>query len=430
MNPGLIYVIAFVFCLFIGVPIGIALGVTALIGMVISGIPLSYFTKVAYTSVDSFAVIAVPMFILAGSLMEKGRLTEKLVNFSKALVGNKTGGLAIVSILACTLFGAISGSGPATTAAIGGIMIPTMINAKYKKGFAGGVVACSGGIGAVIPPSILMIMYGISAEKSITALFIAGILPGLLLAVFLIGTVYLISKKRGYLSETTEKMTFKTLVKATWEAKFALLAPVIILGGIYGGIFTVTEASVVSVVYAIIIGSFVNKSLSLKDYLHSLVDTAKTTGTILIVLMMGMVFARVMTMNQIPQHISQALISTVKSRVLLIILINALLLFIGMWMESVTQVIILTPLLLPAAIQLGIHPIQFGIMFTIACEIGFETPPLGVNLFVASEISGSTIEEISKESLLLMLAEVAALFLVSFIPSISLFLPRLMGLIN
>jgi C4-dicarboxylate transporter DctM subunit len=430
MNPSIVLALIFIVGLFLGIPVGVCLGIAALVGVYLSHIPLSFIAKTVYTAIDSFAIIAVPMFILAGSIMEKGGLTERLIRFSQALVGRKTGGLAIVTVLACTLFGAISGSGPATTAAIGGIMIPAMIKARYSKGFAGGIAACSGGIGAVIPPSILMIMYGISAEQSITALFIAGIIPGIILAIFLMVTVYFISRFRNYTSDDGGSFTFKRLFKAANDAKWALLAPVIVLGGIYGGVFTVTEASVIAVVYSIIVGSLFYKSMSWRDYLQSVIDTGKTTGTVLIVLMMGMVFARVLTINQIPQQISRLLIANIQSKVLLILLIDALLIFIGMWMESVVQFILLTPLLLPAAIQLGIHPIQFGLMFTIACEIGFETPPLGVNLFVASEIAKTSIEEITKESLFFIMAEIAALLLISYVPELSLFIPRLMGLIN
>jgi C4-dicarboxylate transporter DctM subunit len=429
MSIILIMVIALVACLIIGIPVAVSLGATALIGLVGKGIPLEYLAKTAYNAVDSFTVIAIPMFILSGAIMEKGGLTRRLVNFAKSCVGNTSGGLAIVTVLTCTMFAAISGSGPATTAAIGSILVPAMIHEGYGKDFAGSVAACSGGIGVVIPPSILMIMYGIAAEQSITTLFMAGVIPGLLLAVFLIGTVKIVSWKRGYKSQSDETRTVKSFLKSLADAKWALFSPIIILGGIYGGIFTVTEASIVSVLYALIVSLFIYKELTWKTLKETILYMARMTGSVLVILMFGVIFGRVLTIYQVPQQVSEALISTIQNPILLILLIDLLLLFIGMWMESITQIVILTPLLLPAVMAAGVHPIQFGIMFTIACEIGYETPPLGVNLFVASELADTTIEGISKEAIVLACAEIAALILVSLIPEISLFFPRLMGMI-
>ena len=430
MSIVLLMVLGLVVCLIIGIPVAISLGVTALIGLIGKGIPLEYVAKTAYNAVDSFTVIAIPMFILSGAIMEKGGLTKRLVNFAKSCVGNTSGGLAIVTVLTCTMFAAISGSGPATTAAIGSILVPAMIHEGYGKDFAGSVAACSGGIGVVIPPSILMIMYGVAAEQSITTLFMAGVMPGILLAVFLIGTVKIISIKRGYKqSDEGEKRSFKSFMKSLSDAKWALLSPVIILGGIYGGIFTVTEASIVAVLYSLIVSAFIYKELTWKSLKETLKYMARMTGAVLVILMFGVIFGRVLTIYQVPQQVSKALISTIHNPVLLILLIDLLLLFIGMWMESITQIVILTPLLLPAVVAAGVHPIQFGIMFTIACEIGYETPPLGVNLFVASELADSTIEGISREAVVLALAEIAALVLVSLIPEISLFLPKLLGMI-
>ena len=429
MSPELILIVTICVSLLIGTPIGIAIGFASVAGLLISGLPLSYIAKTAYTSIDSFSVIAVPMFILSGALMERGGLTLRLIDFSKALVGKASGGLAIVTVVACTLFAAISGSGPATTAAIGSILIPAMISQKYDRGFAGGVAACSGGIGVVIPPSILMSIYGITAEQSITSLFIAGIFPGFLLAAFLIITILIISNIKGY-AGSSDGISLGKVLKAANDAKWALLAPVIILGGIYGGVFTITEASIVSVLYALFAGFVLYRDLNWHKLIDANLFTARVTGSIFIVLFTGVLFGRLLTIAEIPQTVSNLLISSIKNPIVLILLINALLLFIGMWMESITQIIILTPLLLPAVMEAGIHPIQFGVMFTIACEIGYETPPLGVNLFVASEIAGASIEEISRGAIFLALAEVAALILVSLIPQITLVLPRALGFLN
>ncbi|MFA6505778.1 MAG: TRAP transporter large permease [Treponemataceae bacterium] len=427
MSNGLAIFIIFIGTLLMGLPVAACLGVTAVIGFILGGLPLDYIAQTAFTAVDDFTTIAVPMFILAGAIMEKGGLTGKLIDFAKAIVGRRTGGLALVTIIACTLFGAISGSGVATTAAIGSMMIPSMIREGYHKDFAGAVTACAGGIGAVIPPSILMIIYGVSAEVSITALFVGGIIPGLMLGLFLMVAALIVSSKRGYRSGN-ESLSVKAILSAAWQAKFALLAPVIILGGIYGGIVTVTEASVVAVVYSFIIVTFVDKRLSRSVFFDCLVDTARVSGTLILIISTGRMFGRLLTIYQIPQVTSQFLITHVSNPILLVLLIDFFLLFIGMWMESATQIIILTPLLLPVVTKLGIDPVQFGIMFVVACEIGFETPPLGINLFVASEIAGTSIERISKEAIPFIIAESTALIIISLIPQISLVVPRLMGL--
>ena len=428
MNQLILLLLAFILPLVIGVPVAVSIGIYSIIGLIIAKIPLTYAVQTAYSAIDSFAIIAVPMFILSGTLMEKGGLTKGLIKFSSTLVGRATGGLAAVTIVACTLFGAISGSGPATTAAIGTMLIPGMVKQKYDKAFAGAITACSGGIAVVIPPSILMIIYGITAEQSITTLFIAGIIPGILLGLFLYLAVYFVSKKRGYTAIAQER-NIKTIISSAFEAKWALLAPIIILGGIYTGIFTVTEASVVSVLYALFTGIFIFKQLTWQKIIDSLTYSMRIAGAVMFILISGRILGRLITINQIPQAVSQALLSFTQSPVVLILLVDALLIFIGMWMESITQIIILTPLLLPVLMNIGINPIQFGLMFTIACEIGYETPPLGVNLFVASELTDLPIEAISREALIFAAAEISALILISLVPQITLFLPRLMGLI-
>ena len=427
MSVILIVTIVFVVSLLLGVPVAVSLGVSSFIGFMLAGMPLSFMAQTAFDAVNSFTVIAVPMFILAGAIMEKGGLTRRLVRFAQAAIGNVSGGLAIVTVLACTLFAAISGSGVATTAAIGSMLIPAMIKEGYKKEFAGAITACAGGIGAVIPPSILMIIYGVSSETSITRLFIAGIGPGIMLGVFLIAAVFVVSHKRRYSSGTGER-NWKELVKSIIDAKWALLAPVIILGGIYTGIVTVTEASVIAVIYALIISVFVYRDYSWGEFKASVVEAARTSGTVLIVMATGTMLGRLLSIYQVPQLVSEFLITHITNPVVLVLMIDFMLIFIGMWMESATQIIILTPLLLPVVTNLGINPVQFGIMFVIACEIGFETPPLGINLFVASEISNSSIEGISKETLIFVGVETTALVLVSLIPWITSFLPNLIGI--
>jgi C4-dicarboxylate transporter DctM subunit len=420
---------SFLVFLILGVPVAICIGLSSVLGLMNAGMSLTYLAQTAYTAVDTFSIIAVPMFILSGVLMEKGGLTQKLIGFAQSLVGKSVGGLAIVTVVACTLFAAVSGSGPATTAAIGSMMIPAMIKENYGRGFAGGITASAGGIGVVIPPSIPMIIYGITTEQSITALFLAGVVPGILLAIFLIIAVKMISHRRNYSQSGEEEHSIRNILVSAWKAKFALLAPVIILGGIYLGVFTVTEASIVAVLYALVAGIFIYKQLDANKIFLSLTYTARIAGSVMIVLTTGRIFGRLLTIYQIPQSISAYLTATIHNPIILIFIIVGFLIFIGMWMETLTQIIILAPLLLPVAIELGIHPIQLGIMFVIACEIGFETPPLGVNLFVAGEIAGTSLENVSKQAIPFVVVETIALLIISFVPQLSLFLPRLAGLI-
>lgn len=309
-------------------------------------------------------------------------------------------------------------------------MIPALIKDGYSKGFAGGLAASAGGLGVVIPPSIPMIIYGVTAETSITALFIAGIIPGLLLSIALYGASKFISVRRRWGSPVVAGDRRQQIATAFYRAKWSLLAPVLILGGIYTGAFTVTEASVVGVVYAVVIGAFVHRALDLKAFAEALVSTAKISGTVLIVLATGLVFGRVLTLHQIPQEVSQWLLSTFNDPVQMILVVVVLLLFIGMWMETITQIVILTPLLLPGAVAVGMDPIQFGVMLVVACEIGFQTPPLGVNLFVAGEIANAKIEEVFRGALPFIVVEVAVLLLVAFVPELSLWLPRLFGYLS
>ncbi len=424
---GLILLSVFIISLIIGVPLAISIGFSVLLGFILKGISLTYLAQVAFTATDSFTVIAVPMFILSGSLMSAGGLTDGVIELSKAIVGKKTGGLAAVVVVACTFFGAISGSGPATTAAIGSILIPAMVKDNYDKSFAGAVTACSGGIGAVIPPSILMIFYSICAEVSPTTMFVAGVIPGLLLGIFLYLTVFIISKKRKYHSQVSN-IYFNTFIRTLRDAKWGLFAPVIILGCIYTGVTTVTEASVISVLYAVIVGLFITKKLNKKNIFDSLLSSLVMTGAIMFIVVTGRALGRLVAIYQLPQIISAGILTITTSSVLLKLIVIAIFIFIGMWMESITMIIILTPLFLPMMVNIGMDPIQFGVMFVIACEVGFETPPLGDNLFVACEISGSSLEAVSLESIPFAAAEIFVIFLVSIFPDISLFLPRFFGL--
>jgi C4-dicarboxylate transporter DctM subunit len=427
MSLSLVLATVFIVCLLLTIPVAVSLGLASLVTILKSGVlPLAEMAKSSFTAVDSFPLLAIPLFILAGTLMQKGGLTERIVDFAKSLVGKSTGGLASVTILGCALFAAISGSGPATTAAIGSILIPPMIKEGYDHDFAGAVTASSGGIGIVIPPSIPMIIYGVTAQVSITKLFLAGFIPGILLATFLFIASYTFCKRHDYYG-SGEGFTMRGLVRAAIHSKWALLAPIIILGGIYSGIFTVTEAAVVAVFYSVFTGFFIYKRLNVKELLDGLTYATRVTGVVLLILGASGVFGRLIAVLQIPQTVSNGLLAITENPILLLLLIELFLIFVGMWMETLTQIIILVPIFLPVVQSLGVDPIHFGIIVVAACEIGFQTPPLGVNLFVAQEISGSSLEGISKHAMRFTGAEIAALTLVTVVPPLSLFFPRLLG---
>lgn len=427
MSAGLVLATVFVAALLLSVPVAISMGLASLATIWRTELlPFTMMSQSAYTAVDSFPLVAIPLFILAGTLMEKGGLTQRLVDFAKSLVGNATGGLATVTIIGCTLFAAISGSGPATTAAIGTILIPPMIKEGYDANFSAGITASSGGIGIVIPPSIPMIIYGITAQVSITQLFIAGFIPGILLAIFLFGASYTYCRKHDYRG-SGEPFSFRNLLSAAGKAKWALFAPIIILGGIYSGVFTVTEAAVVAVFYSLFVGFGVYRELSMRQLFEALVYATRITGVVLLILGASGVFGRLLAILQVPQKVSAGLLAVTQEPILLLLLIMGLLIFVGMWMETLTQIIILVPIFLPVVKSVGVDPIHFGIMVVAACEIGFQTPPLGVNLYVAQEIADVSLEGVSKSAMRFTVAEVMALTVITVFPTVSLLLPRLLG---
>lgn len=410
----------FALLLFLSVPIGIALGLATLATIMFSGsLPLEFLAKELVTSVDSFPLMAVPFFILAGEIMGKGGISERLFSVANAMVGNKTGGFAIATIITCMFFAAISGSGPATVAAIGGIMIPAMVRQGYDKKFAAAVVAAAGSIGVIIPPSIPMVMYGVTGNVSIGDLFISGIVPGILVGLAMIVWAWYYSKKMGY-KGLDEKTSFKKILKASWDAKWAILIPVIILGGIYGGIFTPTEAAVVAVVYGLFAATVLYRELKIKDLPKVIYDSALTTATVLIIVGAANAFGRLLTIEQIPNQIAGWLMSISTNPTVIILLITVLLLIVGMFMDTLAAIIILTPILLPIVVQIGYDPVHFGILMVVNLAIGFFTPPVGVNLFVASGISGVPMEKLSKAVIPFLVAMLITLLFVTFVPQISL----------
>ncbi len=408
--------------LLLTVPIGIALGLATLITIISSGVlPLSFLAKELVTSIDSFPLMAVFFFILAGEIMGKGGITERLFNVANSLVGNKTGGFGIATIITCMFFAAISGSGPATVAAIGGVMIPSMVRQGYDVKFATAIVVTAGSLGVIIPPSIPMVIYGAVGNVSVGKLFISGILPGIFVGVMLMAGTYYYSKKKGY-TGSNEKTSFSSILKAIWEAKWALLLPVIILGGIYGGIFTPTEAAGVAVVFGLFVGFFLYKELKLKDLPKVLAESALTSATILVIVGIATAFGRLLTIERIPEQIAQTMLSISENPLVIILLINLLLLIIGCFMDTLAAIIIVTPIMLPIAISIGYDPIHFGIIMIVNLAIGFITPPLGVNLFVGSGVSGLPVMTIARATVPFFFIMLMTLVIIIFIPQLSLFL--------
>lgn len=406
------------------VPIGITLGLsTAICLWMTSDISIMMIAQKSATGLDSFPLLAIPFFILAGSLMCNGGISRRIVNLADALIGFITGGLAMVTVLACMFYAAISGSGPATVSAIGSFMIPSMKERKYDAPFAAAITAAAGTIGVIIPPSIPFVIYCIVAQCSISDMFIAGIIPGIIIGIALMAVCFWTAKKKHYVS-STERPTFRKVLVAFREALGALMVPVIILGGIYGGIFTPTEAAVVAVVYSVIIGKFVYKELDFKTLYECLRSSALINGATEFMIGLSMAFASYLAMAQIPGVIGNWLTGISDNPIIIMLAINIFLLILGCFVDNIAAVIILTPILLPIVTNIGIHPIHFGLIMTVNLACGFISPPYGINLFVASAISGESIEKISIAIVPSFIAMVACLMLFTYCPVIT------MGLVN
>lgn len=417
---------AFAILLVIGAPITVALGMAAMAAFMSIGKDVATLVQVAYNSVNSFPVMALPAFILSGALMQDSGISRRLVNIAEALAGRMTGGMAASTVIACLFFGAISGSGPATTAAVGMLMIPAMIKRNYDKGYASAVTASSGGLGVVIPPSIPMVIFGVTASESITKLFIAGVFPGLLIAGGIILMNYFISKRKGYKSDA-EDWSIKTVFVSIKKGFWALMAPVVILGGIYSGFFTPTEAAIVSIFYTLFVGIFIYKELKLKSIFKAMDSTTWLAGRVLIILFTAQAFGRLLVQYKIPDAIAGGLLALTGNVFIIWALIIFFLIAIGMFMETLATIMLVTPVLLPVMTSLGVDPIHFGVVLVMCCEIGFETPPLGENLFIASGIAKTSIEEISVKSIPFSIVEILSVFIVAYIPGMALWLPKLLG---
>lgn len=403
----------------IGVPIAISLGLASAAAVWWTGdIPLLILVQRAFTSLDSFPLMAVPFFVLAGKLMEVGGISERLIRFANTLTGHFKGGLGMVAVVTAMFFSAISGSSAATTAAIGGILIPAMIKKGYDRNFAGSISAVSGELGVIIPPSVPLIVFGVATGTSIGDLFIAGILPGILIGISLLILVYFIALRKGYPSD--DKATFKERWDGFKSAALALLMPVIILGGIYGGIFTPTEAAAVAVIYAFIIGTFVYRKITPKVLMKALSESALTTSIVMIIIANAGLFGLILSREGVPGQVTDFFIGLSTNPIVFLILINILLILVGMFMETSASIIILAPILTPVAVSMGVDPVHFGIIMVVNLALGMCTPPVGVNLFIAAQIANVKLEKLAKALAWFFVVLIIDLLLISFIPQIAL----------
>ena len=426
---GLSLVLMFLILLLFNLPIMLALGVASVAYcLIFDPVPIAMVMNTYFTSLDSFPLIAIPFFILAGELMMQGGISTRLINFCRALLGATTGALGAVTVLASMIFAAVAGSGTATVACIGGITIPEMLKEKYDKGFACTLAATAGALGPIIPPSVAMILYGVVCGVSITKLFIGGIIPGLLIGFGLILLVYYVARKNGYgLSPEQSKETRLPLGKAFREATWSLAVPGIILGGIYGGIFTPTEAAVVACVFAMFVGICVYREYTLRSLPEVFKKATLTSGTIMLLVACATALGRLMTVEQIPEQLAEALLDISANKYVLLLVINVFLLLVGMFMETYAAIILLAPVLLPSILGAGIDPLHFGLIMVVNLSIGLCTPPVGVNLFIATRIGNCPIERMFKWLAATLGVLAVALLLITYIPQLTLFLPDILS---
>lgn len=413
-------------CLIIGIPIAVALSLGTLAAILAAGnLPIALVAQRMFTSNASVSMMAVPFFMLAGSIMTAGGISKRLVRFSNTLIGWVTGGLGMVATLTAMFFAAISGSSSATAAAVGGTLIPEMKKEGYDNEFSASVVAAASTTGIVIPPSVAMVLYAVASGVSVGTLFLAGFVPGIIMGLAVMSVLYRQAKKRSY--PVQPRASLKEVFAAFWESLWGLLTPVIIVGGIYGGIFTATEAAAASCVYALIVSSLVYKELKFKDMPAIFLDSVKATAVVMFVMNAAGLFSWMITAYRVPQIVTGFFTSVTNNRYVMLLLVNMLLLIVGTFLNASSAVIILAPILVPLLTAMGVDPVLLGIIIIVNLAIGCITPPVGVSLFVVQTISGVPFNKICREIIPYMLALLVALLLITYIPDLSLGLPRLLG---
>ncbi len=416
----------FLVTLALGFPVAFCLGLTSLAALLKKGVMLSLMAQRIFTGIDSFPLMAVPFFVLAGELMNHGGTTRRLIDFANVLVGRIPGGLAHTNIVASMFFGGISGSAVADAAAMGTILVPGMIRKGFHPGFSAAVTAASSTMGPIIPPSIFMVIMGVTTGLSIGGLFAAGIIPGLMLGVSMMLLSYFMAIRYHY-PRDTDPFSLKGFFREFLSAGPALLAPFIILGGILGGVFTPTEAAAVAVLYAFFLGKVVYRELSIRNMFDVFVQCGATTAVLLLIIGMANIFSWVLTAEQIPTRIAQSLLSLTENRYLILLLINLFLIFIGMFLEGGAAIIILAPTLLAVAKAVGIIPLHFGLVMVLNIVVGLLTPPLGVCLFVVAGVTGLNLTVIIRSVLPFLAVEFGVLLVVTYLPGVILFIPKLLG---
>ena len=420
---------ALVFLLFLfmllGMPVAVALGLSSLLTILVFGHDsLASLSLKLYETSEAFTLLAIPYFILSGAFMTTGGVAKRMIRFAIGCVGHLRGGLAMASVLACMLFAAVSGSSPATVVAVGSIVIAGMVKAGYPKAFAAGVVCNAGTLGILIPPSIVMVVYGAATETSVGKLFMAGVIPGILLGLMLMVAIYVIARIKNLPSQP--RASLKEVLQSGRDSFWGLMLIVIILGGIYGGVFTPTEAAAVAAVYAFLVAVFVYRDMGMRDVPGVLVDAAKVTVMLMFIIANALLFAHVLTTERIPQAITAQIVAWGMAPWMFLIVVNILLLVAGMFMEPTGVILIMAPILFPIATELGIDPIHLGIIMVVNLEIGMVTPPIGLNLFVTSGITNMSIGEVVRAAMPWLAVLLLFLVIVTYIPQVATWLPNLL----
>ena len=423
MNALIIFVLLLALML-TGMPISISLGLTVLTFLfTMTSVPIESVALKIFTGIEKFEIMAIPFFILAGNFLTHGGVARRLINFASSMVGHWHGGLALAGVMACALFAAVSGSSPATVVAIGSIILPAMVKQGYPRGFGAGVITTSGALGILIPPSIVMVMYSVSTNTSVGKLFMAGVIPGMMLAMLLGLTTWFLARKHNYprMKKASWGERFVTFKKSAW----GLLLIVIVMGGIYSGAFTPTEAAAMAAVYAFIIAVFVYKDLKIKQVGKVLLDSAAMSAMLLYIITNAVLFSFLMTSENIPQAMAEWITGKGLGVISFLLVVNVLLLLAGNVMEPSSIVLIMAPILFPVAMKLGIDPVHFGILIVVNMEVGMCHPPVGLNLYVASGITKMGISELTVAVMPWLLTMLAFLMLITYVPQISLWLPNL-----
>ena len=424
---GIVLFVTLLVFLVLNVPVGIAIGLASLAAITTNPrMTDSFIVSQLISGSDSFPLMAIPLFILAGELMAAGGVSKRILNVCNVFLGRVTGGLAIVTVVVCMFFAAVSGSGPATVAAVGSMVVPTMLEKGYSKSFTLACVACAGCIGVIIPPSIPMVIYGTSTGTSVSTMFMAGFLPGILIGLALCALCYFYCKKMGWKGDTT-KYTAKEKIATVVDALPALIDPIIILGGIFGGIFTPTEASAVAVVYSLIISLFVYKDMSFKELPQVFVEGAVSTATIMVMVGLSSASSYVITTSGLPQQLVSFFSSITNSPVVILLLLNILFLIIGMLMEANAAVVMMTPILLPLLNAFGIDLLQFGIVMSFNLCIGLVTPPVGLCLLLCNQTGETRLSHSLKAMMPMLLISIIVLFLITYVSPLTTLLPSIMA---